>query len=255
MARETDKNMVATTGTVFGIIEALQSENGARVSELAEELDLAKSTIHRHLSTLKERGYVVKEGDEYHPGLRFLDIGQHARQRKDAYVMAKPKVKKIAEETGERAQFMVEENGRAVYVHIVRGENAVRTDPGIGNGIPLHSTSAGKAILAYLPEWQVQDLIEGGYLTEETPETITDSEELRQDLAEIRERGYSLNEQENLNGLRAVGVPIKGANGTIIGALSVSGPTHRLKGDFFRNELPNLLLGISNELELNIAHS
>ncbi|MFP9061672.1 IclR family transcriptional regulator [Natrialbaceae archaeon A-chndr2] len=255
MGKRNRKNRVATTETVFLIIETLQSMEGARVSEVAEELDLAKSTIHRHLMTLKERGYVVKEGDEYHPGLRFLDIGQYARQRKEAYLMAKPKVEAIAEKTGERTQFMVEENGRAVYVHIVHGENAVLTDPGIGNGIPLHATSAGKSILAHLPKWKVSKMLEKQPLSKETSATITDPDELRENLKEIRERGYSFNEQENLHGLRAVGVPVRGSAGDVIGALSVSGPTHRMKGSFFREELPNLLLGTVNELELNIAHS
>jgi len=74
-------------------------------------------------------------------------------------------------------------------------------------------------------------------------------------LETIKERGFSVNDQENLEGLKAIGAPIPGTDERVIGALSVSGPTHRMKDEYFEVELPDLLLGVVNELELNIAYS
>lgn len=253
MDRTPQPNSVSTTQTTFRVIESLQEHDGARVSELAADLDVAKSTIHRHLTALQDLEYVVKEGDRYQLGLRFLALGRHVQSSKVLYRMAKAKVAELAETTHERSQFMVKEHNRAVYVHIERGKNAVMTDPGVGNGIPLHATSAGKAILAHLSEEERQEFVYGESLSHQTPETITDPETLLAELESIRERGYSFNEQENLRGLRAVGVPVLN-NGQVLGALSVSGPTNRMDGEFFREELPSLLLGTANELELNIAH-
>lgn len=247
--------LVSSTDKLFTILETLQALDGARVSELAEELDYAKSTIHRHLATLEYKEYVVKEGDTYYVGLQFLNFGKYAKNRKDAFVMAQDKVEELAEETDERAQFLVEEHGKAVYVHRAIGKHAVQTDPGVGKRVPLHATAAGKAILAHLPEQRVDEILETQGLSKITDQTITDEETLRSELESIREQGYSFNLQENLDGLRAVGVPVLGPNNTNIGALSVSGPTQRMKGDSFETEIPELLLGIANELQLNLKHA
>lgn len=247
--------MVTTTGKVFAILEQLKETDGARVSELAEELGYAKSTVHRHLATLEHYEYVIKEGDTYNIGLRFIDFGEYAKSRKKAYVMAAKKVGELADETDERAQFLVEEHGHAVYVHRGIGKHAVQTDPGVGKRVPLHATAAGKAIFAHLPEPRITRILENKGLPALTEQTITDEDDLRAEFETIRERGYSINSQENITGLRAIGVPIMASNDTVIGALSVSGPTQRMKGAWFEQDLPELLLGTANELQLNIQYA
>ncbi|MFB6165847.1 MAG: IclR family transcriptional regulator [Haloarculaceae archaeon] len=246
---------VQATRTMFDIVEYVKRADGATVTGAADALGYAKSTIHRHLATLHELGYVVRNGDEYAVGLRFLDLGQHARTRRLGYALAKDKVEEIATETGERAQFIVEEHYEAVYIHRSFGEQAVHTDPGIGSRIPLHATAAGKAILAHVPEARLFEIVEHAAFEPITDATITDREALFEELAAIRERGYSFNRQENLEGLNAVGVVVTGPDDAVIGALSVSGPSHRLTGERLETELPNLLLGTANELELNIAYA
>ena len=245
---------VKTTRTVFEILAFLEENDGAGISEIARELGFAKSTVHRHLSTLSELKCVVEEDDGYHIGLRFLELGEFALRRRVGYELAGEKVREIAENTGERVQFIVEEHGDAVYLHRSFGENAVRTDPGIGSRIPLHATAAGKAILANLPEDRLFEIIEQTPFDPLTENTITDRDALLSELETISERGYSFNIQENLEGLNAVGVPVMGRN-EVIGALSISGPSHRLKGDRLKSALPDLLMGEANELELNISHA
>jgi len=247
-------DMVGSVETLFDIIEYVYREEGVVLSDAAADLEYAKSTIHRHLTTLKRRGYVV-EDDGYYVSLRFLELGEQARNRRRAYRLAREKVDELAEKTNERAQFIVEEHGEAVYVHRAFGEHAVRTDPGIGKRIPLHATSAGKAILGAMPPDKASHIIERISFAKLTNKTITDLGELHEELERVRERGYAFNREENLEGLHAVGVPVTGPNGGVIGALSVSGPSHRLTGEQFKDELPSLLLGMANELTLNIAHS
>lgn len=244
---------VATARTLFDIVEFLKENDGATITEVAASLGYAKSTVHRHLSTLKHLGYVVEDGNGHHVGLRFLQLGWNAQNRHTGYKLAREKVEEIAEKTGERVQFIVEEHGKAVYVYRALGEHAVHTDPGLGSRIPLHATSAGKAILANLPEKRRFEITEQEAFEPITDATITDPDELFEELAVVREQGYSFNIQENLDGLHSVGVPIRDSDG-VIGALSLSGPSHRLKGERFETELPDLLLGAANELELNIAH-
>lgn len=248
------RNAVQTTRTALNILEQIRDNGGMGITELSRDLNLAKSTIHRHLSTLHDEGYVVKEANTYSLSLRFLDFGESARTRNPAYPMAGEKVTELAIETEERAQFLVEEHGSAIYVYREVGERAVQTDPGIGKRIPLHATAAGKAILAYIDREKVEEILNTQGLSALTEKTITQKEELLNELAEIRSQGYGFNHQENVRGLHAVGVPVTGPNETVIGALSVSGPSHRLTGEKLTEELPRLLLGTANELELNIAH-
>lgn len=241
--------------TAFEIIEVLMQRDGGRISDIASELGLAKSTVHRHLTTLEDLEYVVNEDGVYRPGHRFLQIGEQTRTRQDAYQLAKEKVADLAEETEERSQFIVEEYGYAVYVFKKTGSRAVHTDSEIGKRIPIHATAAGKAILANLPDERITKILEQRGLPSLTEHTITSEEELRAELAAICDRGYSVNNHENTTGLRAIGVPVKDGDGTTLGALSVSGPTHRFQGTLFEETLPDLLRGTANELELNIQYS
>lgn len=252
--RTDNTDTVKAIDTMFDIVEYLREEDGATLSTAATDLPYAKSTIHRHLQTLETHGYIVQEGG-YYVGLRFLELGEQARNRHRAYQLAKEKVDELAAETDERAQFIVEEHAEAVYIHRAHGEHAVRTDPGIGNRIPLHATSAGKAILAAMSPDEVSRVVERTSFDDITDETITDADDLHSELEQIRERGYAFNRQENLQGLHAVGVAVTGPDGDVLGALSVSGPSHRLTGEFFEDGLPSLLLGTANELELNTAYA
>ncbi|WP_123622466.1 IclR family transcriptional regulator [Halorubrum sp. CSM-61] len=246
---------VRTAETMFDIVRRLVDDDGASLAELASELDYAKSTVHRHLHTLEGLGYVVHRDDGYHVGLRFLEVGVTARSSYRGYDLVRRKVEEIAEVTGERAQFFVEEHGKAVYLSRAVGDQAVRTDPGIGSRIPLYAASAGKAILAELPEPELSDMFERISFDPVTKYTITDPEELRAEIEAGRERGYYFNREESLRGTHAVGVAICGPDDDVIGGLSVTGPSHRLNGERLESELPDLLLGAANELELNIAHS
>lgn len=251
----TQGGQVKSVERAMEIVETVMEMEGAGVSELATELDMAKSTVHGYLTTLHQLGYLVREDDCYQIGTRFLRFGEYSRTRKPEYGMAAKKVTELAQETEERSQFVIEELGRGVFLYRESGEHAVETGSGTGKRMYLHSTSAGKAILAHLPDETVDEILDRWGLPAVTPATITDEGALRDELADIRDRGFALNREENIEGLHAVGVPVQLQDGTVIGALSISGPTHRLKGDYLLDELPDLLLGTANELELNITYS
>jgi DNA-binding IclR family transcriptional regulator len=246
---------VQATRTMFDIVECLRDAEDLTVTEIADRTGYAKSTVHRHLGTLTDLEYVTEAAGRYNVGLRFLELGQRARTRCEGYELAREKVEEIAEQTGERAQFLVKEHGTAVYIHRAFGERAVHTDPGIGSRVPLHATSAGKAILAEIDEEELFEVVEQSAFDPITDRTITDPDELLAELEQIRDDGYSFNRQENLEGLHAVGAAVTAADGGVIGALSVSGPSYRLTDEWFEEELPMLLMGATNELELNIAHA
>lgn len=248
-------NTIGALGTSLRILEALERKGAAGVTELSNELELPKSTVYSHLRTLREYEYVVRQGDRYCIGLKFLNLGEHTRDRMPIYEVAKPEVEALAEETGELANLLVEEHGEGVYLFRSKGDEAVSLDTHAGMRVKLHCTSLGKAILAYLPEERVDEIVDRWGLPAQTATTITTREALDEELAAVRERGYAYDKGERLSGLRCVAAPIKNADGNAIGAVSVAGPTSRMKGERFETEVPERVMSAANVIELNLTYS
>jgi len=247
------KSVAKTTETSLRVVDALRETDGMKIDDLSEHLGLAPSTVHRHLATLKKHGYVVRDGDVYALGLQFLTIGGGIQRRVTAYPVIKEKVDALADETGERAQFIVEENGQRVYLYTEVGQSAVQTGAHVGKRGAIHTSAAGKAILAAYDRDRVEEIVDARGLDADR-DAIETREELFGELDRIRDRGYAFNRQETTAGVHAVGAPVT-AGGGVIGALSVSGPANRITGDRFTESLPERILGAVNELELHIEHS
>jgi DNA-binding IclR family transcriptional regulator len=245
---------VETVERAFEIVDFLKEHGSATVMEIADYLGCAKSTAHRHLKTLEANSFLIEEDDEYRLGVRFLDYGVVARNKYTLYQEAKPKVDELADETEEKIWCAVEEHGRSVHIYGAEGKHSVRTYARVGHRNYLHQHAAGKAILAHLPDERVEEIVDEYGLPARTDSTITDRGTLWEELEIIRDRGYAFNIQESVEGLHAIGAPITDENDHAIGAISISGPANRLEGDFFRDELPTLLLGTVNEITINLAH-
>lgn len=247
--------ILETPENSFQIVEALKEMDGGNLTEIAIQTDLAKSTVHDHLSTLQHHNYVVKEGDEYNVGLGFFEIGEYARRRLKVYRTARPEIEELANKTGELANLMVEEHGRGVYLHRERGNKAVTLDTYTGKRRYLHRTALGKAILAHLPEERVHEILDQHGLPQATENTIGESPELFEELDEIRDNGVAYCRQERVNGLKCVAAPFLGSNDKVLGAISVAAPTTRMKGNRFEEEIPELVLQAANVVEINITFS
>lgn len=256
MAKTDDHPTIQSVDTAFRVIEKLREQEGAGVTELAEVMDLPKSTVFNQLKTLREQALVVKENGEYHLGLRLLELGSFVKYKRDIYQKIEPKVEEIAEKTDERAHFVVEERRHAIHVHTKTGTNAVENGTNAGTRrTDLHAVAAGKTILAYLPESELEAFLDENTLEPYTENTITDREELYAELERVRDREYAQNNEESMLGLWALAAPVRYPNGKLLGVLSVSGPTHRMKGERMKNEIIDLLLGSSNEIEVNVTHA
>lgn len=248
------KNPIQAAKTTVRLIETLRNLDGARVTTLADELEHPKSSIHNYLSTLREEGYVLKDGNEYHVSLRFLEVGSLARKGRSIYDIARPEVADIARETGELANLLVEEHGKGVYLYREQGHKAVQVDSYTGQRVHLHNTALGKAILSNLPRERVDQILDEFGLPETTERTITNRETLYDELEEIRDRGVAFDDEEHLAGLRCIAAPILDKNETVEGAISVAGPSSRFQGETFRETLPERILNAKNIIELNITY-
>lgn len=254
MASE-DGATVGATETTLRVLETLKQLDGAGVTEVADRLGIPKSTVHNHVSTLLRNEYVVKEGDTYRVGLQFLEFGEYIRSRMPIYDVARPEVERLAEETGELANLLVEEHGKGVYLCRAKGSKAVRLDTYAGMRVHLHCTALGKAILAHLPADRVREIIDTHGLPARTDTTTTDEDALLRELDAVRDRGYAHDKEERLAGLRCVAAPIRNLEGNALGAISVSGPTSRMKGERFDEEVPEELVSTANVIELNLNYS
>lgn len=238
------------------VVEELEERDGAGVTEIADSLGWAKSTVHTHLRTLEENEYVVRRGDEYVLGFPFLSLGQYVKNRERVYMAVEPKIEELAEQTGRRVQFITNEHGHAVYVRIAEGQHAVSTGSKLGRSrMMLHASAAGKSILSELPRAEVERILDKNGLKEFTENTITDRDALFEELETIRARGYAFNHEEHIQGLRAVAAPVHGPDGEVLGSVSIAGAARRMQGEQFEEELPELLLGVVNEVELDLAYS
>ncbi|RJT07914.1 IclR family transcriptional regulator [Halococcus sp. IIIV-5B] len=254
MAKKRSKERgIKSDETLFSIIEQLRRSGGAGVTELASELQLAKSTVHGHLMALQDRQFVVKRGRSYHLGLEFFNYGQFVRSKIDIFQAGKFAVDRLEEATGEMAWLITHEQGRAMYIYGRSGENDINTNSLLGRWVHMHYNSGGKAILAHLSRERVNQIIDQHGLSAKTNQTITSREEVHKECARVREQGFALNFGEDLEGIHAIGVPLI-FEGEIQGALSVAGPAHRLSEERCQSELFEQLRAVTDEIELNLAY-
>jgi DNA-binding IclR family transcriptional regulator len=250
----TRDNQIASVTKAFRVLQLLEEEDGLGVSELATELGTSKSTAHRYLKTLLAAEYVVNDDGVYRVGLRCLSHGIRARSRYEGYQLVRDKVEDLAQETGERVNFVVAEHGNAVCLSQALGERGVRLELSVGDRVPLHVISPGKAILATWDDERVDHYIAECGLTGTTENTIADAAALWEDIERIRERGFSQSRQEYVGELNGVAAVIDGADGGVLGAIGISGPTHRMQDERFNEQLPELLMGTVREITLNLQY-
>jgi DNA-binding IclR family transcriptional regulator len=255
VTNKNSKRKIKSADRTVDILEELYKNKKPRsLSELADATGLATSTVHTYLSTLKERGFVRQSGQRYQLGYSFIPIGECVKHRHKLYRAGRDVINELSEETKEDTHLVIEDQNQMLILYEAYGEKKT----GLRNHEKkreeyldhLHCTSSGKALLAFLPEKRVREIFEERGLPQSTSSTITDLEALLDELAEIREQGYAINDQEEIQGLRAVGAPIRDKNGDSVGAISVSGPAHRLSGDQLRDRLPEQVMSSANAIEI-----
>ncbi|GAB7021185.1 IclR family transcriptional regulator [Halostagnicola bangensis] len=245
---------LSTVGRAFEIIEFVRNQDGATIAEITETLELPKSTVHDYVNTLSQLGYLTNDNGTYDLSLRFLTHGRYVQKDIALGSVVRPYLEDLASKTGEIVWYIVEEDGKAVYVQKATGNDALQPYASIGTRCDLHSIAGGKAILAALPDDYVDRVIEERGLDQRTDRTITSPGELEESRDRIAERGYALNRGENIDGWRAVASSIV-VNDDLYGAIAVAGPENRLRDDRFETTIPELTTGTANEIQLQLRSS
>ncbi len=243
---------LSSVDRAFEIIEFLREHGPQTLTDVADDFDLPMSTAHIHLSTLVENGYVIKSDGEYRCSLQFLRTGGELRDGLLLFQAAKHEVDELPNILGEYANIGTMENGFMVQLYKSRNPSSIDDNAPLGSHLYLHSTALGKAMLSQLPESGVDEVIEKRGLPKQTAATIVDREELLDELATTRERGYSVNRGEHFEGVCAVAVPIMSKEGDVAGAISVSGPASRMNDERIDDEIVPVLSDKKNIVELKI---
>lgn len=245
---------INSLGTAFEIVELLQDHGGLTLTDVAEEMDKPVSTVNDYIQTLQDLRCVSETDGTYHVGMRFLELGGRRRAETRIFRTAEREVMALANETGEHANLMIEENGYGVFLLKEKGGESVSLDNYEGMNVHLHTTALGKSMLAVMPDWRVEEIIERRGLPKLTENTITDEAELREELATIRDRGYAVDDEERLEDIRCVAAPVTAGGRDIEGAISISAPKNRMRGSYFEETIPEKVLKTANIITVNYRH-
>jgi DNA-binding IclR family transcriptional regulator len=200
------------------------------VTELADRLELHKSTVHRFLVNLEAAGLVERNRhtSRYRLGLRIFELGGLVLQHMNLWDEALPFLEGLVRDSGETGHLAVLDGGEAVYIEKVEARRALRIPSAIGRGYPAHATSLGKVLLAHLEPAARDALIDERGLHRCARNTITAPDLLREELMKIRLQGYAVDDEEYEEGLRCIGAPIVGHTGQIVAAMGIGGPVTRV---------------------------
>ncbi|OCL28592.1 IclR family transcriptional regulator [Orenia metallireducens] len=221
-------NLVKAVDRSVNILEELANhEEGLGVTELANRLDIHKSSIHRLLSTLVYRGLVKQDPktDNYKLGLKLFELGSRIFNDLEIREYAKPYLEELVVATDEAVHLVIMDQGEIVYIDKVESSKTIRMNSQIGKRVPVHCSAVGKAMLAYYPKARVDQIIKEQGLAKYTENTITDLKELKEHLTKIKEQGYAIDNVEHELGIRCVAAPIFNYSGKVVSSVSVSGPT------------------------------
>jgi len=239
----------------FEILKILRDKQGASVTEVANVIDRSAGTVHTYLATMRDEGYVRSEDGVYRVGLFALPLGEYVRSQSRFYKAGKPVIDKLTQETGEAGHLVVESHGREILLYEQLGPDAVGENLYMRiKGYPrrnLHCSAASKAILAHLDQSHRDQILRDYEFVSQTSNTITDEAELRDEIKQIRTKGFASNDEEQIMGVRAVGAPVL-YDGTVYGAISISAPKSRMQGERFTTTVPERVIDAANIIEVNI---
>jgi DNA-binding IclR family transcriptional regulator len=244
---------VQSVDRAITVLEVLARRGEARVTEVAAELRVHKSTAFRLLGALQERGLVEQDSDRgrYRLGFGLVALAGAVTARMDVTRAGRAVCDRLAREIGETVNLAVLREHWAINVDQAQGGSAVAAQNWIGQPTPLHATSSGKVLLAYLDAGARGQLLERAGLPGFTAATITRRAALDAQLATVLERGYATTVEEYELGLNAVAAPVRGAGGRVVAAVSASGPAYRFTVDRLDQTAPLLRSGaeeISHQL-------
>ena len=229
-----EKKIIQSIDRALQVLELFSLEKPEwGVTEISKALNIYKSNVHNVLTTLAEKGFVIKDSktDKYKLGIKFFELGSIVIKNMDLRKIAHPYIEELSKEFKETVHLGILDKGRVVSIEREESDTGLCSHIEIGKRTPLHCTAVGKAIMSYLSENEINLIIKEKGLEKFTENTITNKEGLENELKKIREQGYAVDNIEHEEGVRCVAGPIRDYSGKVIASMSISGPAFRINED------------------------
>ena len=242
-ARGESAGGVQSVDRAVSVLEILAQRGEAGVSEAAADIGVHKSTAFRLLAALEERELVEQTQDrgKYRLGFGILRLASAVPGQLDVTHQARSICERLATQLGETVNIAVRRSHFVVNIDQARGPSAVAAHNWVGELTPLHATSSGKVLLAYMTPDERREVLASSGLARLTAHTITSQRELEAQVAAVARDGYASSIEELEEGLNAVAAPVHDHTGRVIAALSVSGPVYRFTEDRVRRAVPDVV--------------
>ncbi len=213
----------------FDVLEYFNINNKeVGVTELSKKININKSTLHGIMKTLVQRNYLKQnENNKYMLGTKLLELGVLVQKHFQVTDIPKKYLKDLVNKHKETVHVAVLEGNEVVFIDKLESSQSIRMVSEIGKRLPAHSTALGKVLLAHLPDKEKKQFTKKK-LKKVTFKTITDPDQLLEELDKIKEKGYAFDDEEVIKGVRCVSAPIRNHSGEVVAALSISGPAFRM---------------------------
>jgi len=249
------KTRLSSVTTAIHLLKAF-SEKDAEIgiSALSKRLSVSKSTVHRLATTLVAEGLLEQnpETERYRLGITLFTLGALVRRRMDISNEAKPLLNELRRVTNENVHLAILQGSHVTYIYDLESVHPVRLGSQLGTLKPAFCSAEGLAILAYQPESAVETILAGD-LSPRTNNTITDMQRIRQQLRVIRQQGYAVENEESEIGTRGVAAPVRDAEGLVVAAVGVAGPSQRLSRKALTGFVPHVI-GTADTVSMRLGY-
>ncbi len=248
------ERLIQSVDRAIDVIELFNSTvTELSVKEISDGLQLSKSTVHGLIKTLEHRGFLEQkpENQKYKLGLRLFELGNLVGSQMDIRKLSSSVIHQLVEKVKETVHLVVLDGKEVVYVEKLEGPGSLRMYSQVGKRAPMYCTGVGKAILAYLDEQEVDEILQSTKMEAFTPYTLTTHEAIRAELEQIRRNGYATDDQEIELGLRCFAAPVFNHEGKVVASISCAGPINRIvyeKDSEIAKHVKAAALEISNKL-------
>lgn len=247
--------MSRTVDKALRILELL-GHGELRLVDISARLQEHKSTVQRLLATLQARGYVRQDEAtrRYSVGLKVLQLASLALADMDLREAAREPMQRLRDLTQETVHLAVYDEPQIVYIDKIESTFPIRMYSRVGARAESYCTGVGKALIAFLTDYELERYLQKVTFTRFTPNTIVNAERLREEVARIQTRGYALDLQEHEEGVRCAAAPVFGLDGRVAGSISVAAPAFRMSESEIE-ELAPAVVQTAREISTNLGSS
>jgi DNA-binding IclR family transcriptional regulator len=227
-------NTVPAIDRALNVLELLaQSRKGFTISEISRRLELPKSSVHLIMNTLEKRGYLKKnqQTGKYRFGMKFISLSRSSIEGLELRAEARPYLEALMRQTLLTVHMVILEHDEAVIIEKVEPPGLLQLATWVGRRMDVHCTGAGKALIAFISDDELDRRIKSRGLARHNKRTICSFRNLKAELIRVRECGYAFDDEEDEIGLRCIGAPVFGFNDEVLAAISIAGTTTQMSDD------------------------